>query len=419
MQNTVAKVAVVGSGISGSVCAATLARNGISVILFDSARGPGGRMSQRREISEDGRELLFDHGAPYFTVTNPDVLSVVTEWESRGLVAEWKSNFGSFDCFTNKFVNTEHQERESKKYVGVPGMNSICKALCHEPGVDSKFNMGIGKFEWLEHENLWSLIGLDGQHLGHFKGVVASDKNIASPRFTAITGQPPPLDIITKVIQELSNNCGYHKSQLYLAGETQRRMEYAIDKLLSSPSSAPCFALMLGFNEPLSLVPANGLSFTNSKVLSRAHCESSKPGRSSTRHVCIINVSFRQILTWLVSGMHSERWVLHSTTEYAKDVIAQSGLEKPSKETLSKVGNEMLQEFLGTGLTIPQPFFMKAHRWGSAFPATSIAKEEKCVWSEKKKLAICGDFCLSPNVEGAILSGLAAASKLKGLIGTL
>ncbi|KAB2049346.1 hypothetical protein ERO13_A13G153300v2 [Gossypium hirsutum] len=394
MQNTVAKVAVVGSGISGSVCAATLARNGISVILFDSARGPGGRMSQRREISEDGRELLFDHGAPYFTVTNPDVLSVVTEWESRGLVAEWKSNFGSFDCFTNKFVNTEHQERESKKYVGVPGMNSICKALCHEPGVDSKFNMGIGKFEWLEHENLWSLIGLDGQHLGHFKGVVASDKNIASPRFTAITGQPPPLDIITKVIQELSNNCGYHKSQLYLAGDLSLAPELV--KLHDIPID-PCFALMLGFNEPLSLVPANGLSFTNSKVLSRAHCESSKPGRSST----------------------SERWVLHSTTEYAKDVIAQSGLEKPSKETLSKVGNEMLQEFLGTGLTIPQPFFMKAHRWGSAFPATSIAKEEKCVWSEKKKLAICGDFCLSPNVEGAILSGLAAASKLKGLIGTL
>ncbi|TYI47594.1 hypothetical protein E1A91_D13G185000v1 [Gossypium mustelinum] len=369
MQNPVAKVAVVGSGISGSVCAATLARNGISVTLFDSARGPGGRMSQRREISEDGRELLFDHGAPYFTVTNPDVLSVVTEWESRGLVAEWKSNFGSFDCFTNKFVNTEHQERESKKYVGVPGMNSICKALCHEPGVDSKFNMGIGKFEWLEHENLWSLIGLDGQHLGHFKGVVASDKNIALPRFTAITGQPPPLD-------------------LSLAPELVKLHDIPI---------YPCFALMLAFNEPLSLVPAKGLSFTNSKVLSRAQCESSKPGRSST----------------------SERWVLHSTTEYAKDVIAQSGLEKPSKETLSKVGNEMLQEFLSTGLSIPQPFFMKAHRWGSAFPAASIAKEEKCVWSEKKKLAICGDFCLSPNVEGAILSGLAAASKLKGLISTL
>lgn len=87
------------------------------------------------------------------------------------------------------------------------------------------------------------------------------------------------------------------------------------------------------------------------------------PFLSQAIEVCIINISFWYILTCLASGMHSERWVLHSTTEYAKDVIAQSGLEKPSKETLSKVGNEMLQEFLSTGLSIPQPFFMKAHRW--------------------------------------------------------
>nr|KJB06804.1 hypothetical protein B456_001G195300 [Gossypium raimondii] len=57
MQNTVAKVAVVGSGISGSVCAATLARNGISVTLFDSAKGPGGRMSQRSSLF-DTLEIL-------------------------------------------------------------------------------------------------------------------------------------------------------------------------------------------------------------------------------------------------------------------------------------------------------------------------------------------------------------------------
>ncbi|EOY13831.1 FAD/NAD(P)-binding oxidoreductase family protein isoform 1 [Theobroma cacao] len=369
MQDVVTKVAVVGSGISGAVCAATLARNGISVTLFDSARGPGGRMSQRREITEDGKELLFDHGAPYFTVTNPDVLSVVAAWESSGLVAEWKINLGSFDCFSNKFVNVEHQERQSKKYVGVPGMNSICKALCHEPGVESKFNVGVRKFEWLENENLWLLTGLDGQNLGHFKGVVASDKNIVSPRFTEITGQSPPLD-------------------LSLAPELVKLQKIPVN---------PCFALMLAFTDPLPMVPAQGFSFTNSKVLSWAFCESSKPGRSST----------------------SERWVLHSTMEYAKDVIAQTGLQKPSRETLSKVGNEMLQEFLGTGLSIPQPFFKKAHRWGSAFPAASIAKEEKCLWDEKKRLAICGDFCVSPNVEGAILSGLAAASKLKGMLRSL
>ncbi|XP_044499836.1 renalase isoform X2 [Mangifera indica] len=307
--NKAMKVAVVGSGISGAVCASVLAKNGVAVTLFDSARGPGGRMSQRREISEDGKELLFDHGAPYFTVSNPDVLELVHEWESGGLVAEWKVNFSSFDCVSSKFVDIQ-QDGISKKYVGVPGMNSIIKALCRQP--DLTF----------------------------------------APELAA--------------------------------------------KLEDIPVN-PCFALLLAFAEPLSLIPVKGFSFQNSRVLSWAHCDSSKPGRSTA----------------------SERWVLHSTAEYAKSVIAQTGLQKPSDETLCKVAEEMFQEFHSIGLTTSLPVFRKAHRWGSAFPATSIAREEKCLWDKNKRLAICGDFCVSPNVEGAILSGLAAASKLTEILSCL
>ncbi|XP_044499820.1 renalase isoform X1 [Mangifera indica] len=367
--NKAMKVAVVGSGISGAVCASVLAKNGVAVTLFDSARGPGGRMSQRREISEDGKELLFDHGAPYFTVSNPDVLELVHEWESGGLVAEWKVNFSSFDCVSSKFVDIQ-QDGISKKYVGVPGMNSIIKALCRQPGVESKFACGVGKLNWLDEKNLWSVMGLGGQSLGNFEGVVASDKNVISPRFRQVTGKPPPLD-------------------LTFAPELAAKLE-------DIPVN-PCFALLLAFAEPLSLIPVKGFSFQNSRVLSWAHCDSSKPGRSTA----------------------SERWVLHSTAEYAKSVIAQTGLQKPSDETLCKVAEEMFQEFHSIGLTTSLPVFRKAHRWGSAFPATSIAREEKCLWDKNKRLAICGDFCVSPNVEGAILSGLAAASKLTEILSCL
>ncbi|CAK7323933.1 unnamed protein product [Dovyalis caffra] len=361
MNNVATKVAVVGSGISGAVCASALAKNGVSVTLFESARGPGGRMSQRREMSEDGKELFFDHGAPFFSVSNTDVLRVAHEWESKGLVAEWKENFGSFDCISKKFLDIE-QEAPNRKYVGLPGMNSICKALCNETGVESKFGVGIGRLEWLDDEK-WSLTGLDGQNLGCFNGVVVSDKSIASPRFTDVTGRPPPLDL--SLAPELAS------------------------KLQDIPVS-PCFALMLAFAEPLSSIPVKGFSFKNSEILSWSHCDSRKPGRSST----------------------SERWVLHSTANYARGVIAQTGLQKPSSATLTKVAEELFQEFQSSGLNIPRPFFMKAHRWGSAFPTASIAREEKCLWDGKKRLAICGDFCVSPNVEGAILSGMAAASKL-------
>lgn len=61
--------------------------------------------------------------------------------------------------------------------------------------------------------------------------------------------------------------------------------------------------------------------------------------------------------------MISECWVLHSTAEYAKGIISQTGLQKPSSDTLVKVAQELFEAFRGTGLHIPQPLFMKAHRW--------------------------------------------------------
>ncbi|KAF5477403.1 hypothetical protein F2P56_004042 [Juglans regia] len=362
MNSVANKVAVVGSGISGAVCASILARNGVSVTIFESARGPGGRMSQRREVTEEGRELVFDHGAPYFSVSNAEVWDLVREWESRGLVAEWDENFGAFDCISHKFLGIQ-QEGLTKKYVGVPGMNAICRALCQETGVESKFGVGVGRLEWLEDENLWSLMGLDGQNLGQFQGVVASDKNIVSPRFTNVTGRAPPLDMNL------------------VPGMAVKLQDIPV---------IPCFALMIAFAEPLSAIPTKGFRVVNSEVLSWACCDSSKPGRSAT----------------------SERWVLHSTVEYANGIIAQTGLVKPSEATLKKVAEELFHELQSTGLDISQPFFKRAHRWGSAFPGTSIAREEKCLWEKNKRLAICGDFCVSPNIEGAIVSGIAAASKL-------
>ncbi|KAJ9551235.1 hypothetical protein OSB04_015280 [Centaurea solstitialis] len=355
------KVAVIGAGISGAVCASNLAKNGISVTIFDSARGPGGRMSRRRENGEDGRELIFDHGAPCFTTTNTEVEEMIRGWEARGLVAEWKQNYGSFDFITKKFVNYQ-KEGLSKKYVGIPGMNSICRALCQEPGIESKFGVMVGRLEWLENKESWSLTGSDGQDLGQFNGVVASDKSTFSHRSTQVTGKPPPLDLDA------------------IPG---------IADMVKEVPVRPCFALMLAFETPLSSIPVKGFSFENSEVLKWAICDSSKPGRSTS----------------------SERWVLHSTEQYAEGIIARDGLQKPSNAALAEISEELFGEFQRTGLDVSVPFFKKAHRWGSAFPATSIARDEKCIWDRTKKLAICGDFCVSPNVEGAILSGLAAASK--------
>ena len=42
------RVAIIGAGLSGLVCARSLADDGLRVQVFDKARGPGGRLSTRR-----------------------------------------------------------------------------------------------------------------------------------------------------------------------------------------------------------------------------------------------------------------------------------------------------------------------------------------------------------------------------------
>lgn len=74
--------------------------------------------------------------------------------------------------------------------------------------MESKFGVGIGRVEWLEDEKLWSLIGVDGQNLGQFKGLVASDKNIVSTRTAEVTGRLPPLGM-DMLSSHLENKLAY------------------------------------------------------------------------------------------------------------------------------------------------------------------------------------------------------------------
>ena len=58
---------VIGSGISGATIANLLNKKN-SVILFDKARGPGGRASFKRMKGNLG----FDHGTQYFSPKTPE-----------------------------------------------------------------------------------------------------------------------------------------------------------------------------------------------------------------------------------------------------------------------------------------------------------------------------------------------------------
>ena len=57
------RVAILGSGISGSSAARRLAENGLKVTVFEGGFGAGGRTSTR--ITRDEHQYQFDHGGQY------------------------------------------------------------------------------------------------------------------------------------------------------------------------------------------------------------------------------------------------------------------------------------------------------------------------------------------------------------------
>lgn len=109
------RIAIIGAGISGLSAAQRLRQAGREVELFDKGRGPGGRMSTRRETL-NGEDRHFDHGAQYFTVRDPRFVSEVDRWAQQGLAARWPA-------------------AGAEAWVGTPMMCSPLAHLCEAFGV--------------------------------------------------------------------------------------------------------------------------------------------------------------------------------------------------------------------------------------------------------------------------------------------
>ena len=61
------QVVIVGAGLAGLACAKQLTQRGLSVLILDKARGPGGLGCSKR--TEDHS---VDLGAQFFTVRTPE-----------------------------------------------------------------------------------------------------------------------------------------------------------------------------------------------------------------------------------------------------------------------------------------------------------------------------------------------------------
>lgn len=139
------RIAVIGAGLAGLTAARTLHDDGHSVVVWEKARGPGGRTSTRR--GPDG--MRFDHGAPFL--------------HDGPLALEGLEALGTYA------VNLPGGAVR-REVVGIPSANAPAKALAH--GLDVR---PLARVETiLRAGDGWHLAGEDGGALGSFDSVIVT-----------------------------------------------------------------------------------------------------------------------------------------------------------------------------------------------------------------------------------------------------
>lgn len=316
-------VVVVGAGVSGLACAGTLADHGHRVRVVEKSRGPGGRTATRHE-----GDWRFDHGAQYFTVRDPRFRRRVDSWLEHGLVAPWAGRIAVLERGT-----VEPKDDDTGRYVGVPGMNAVCRHLADD--LDVQWRTRVERID--RDGDRWRLTAEDGTDLGTADAVVVS----APPAQTA--------ELLTHVVPDLAARA--------------RGVEMA-----------PCWAAMAVFDRPLET--AFDGAFVGGSPLSWVARNGSKPGRPG-----------------------HEAWVLHAGPDWS-----QTHLELERDDAAAR----LLDAFRdAAGELDAEVLHLAGHRWRYALPREPLA--DPCLFDRELRIAACGDWCGGPRVEGAFLSGLAAA----------
>lgn len=360
------KVAVVGAGLSGLVCAQALADNGFEVFVADKGRQPGGRLASRE------REPSFDYGAQYFTASDVRFKEVLDGWLEKGLALPWNGRFAIAEQErVGENYSLSPSSPRKQRYVGVPKMNAFTLALSCELAKSATVltQHRVTKLE-IDSENCYSIMGeksgdsvLPGHESVQEHGLESGIDCFGLNGFNYIVLSLPPVQIAA-----LLATAGGALPELLQASKA-----FAI---VDQVELSPCFALMIQFAAPLAL-EFDGIKVSNSALAWVAR-DSSKPGRAG------------------------ENWVLHASPAWSHLHL---------EDSLADVTAALLAELaLLNGQELPQVTFSKCHRWRYALAQNPLAVGS--LLDSENRIGYCGDWCQGNNIEAAFLSGRHLADQI-------
>ncbi|MFI4939059.1 MAG: NAD(P)/FAD-dependent oxidoreductase [Burkholderiales bacterium] len=332
-------IAVVGAGLAGLVCARQLQEQGNQVVVYEKSDEIGGRMSTRQ--TELGG---FDYGAQYFTASSENFKKAIVEWRKAGWVSAWEGKLVSLENGVSKPAGRS-AERLKQRYVAVPGMSALGQQLAQ--GLDMRTGQLVKRIE--AHGDQW-LLTMESDSVP-----VDADARL----FDAVILAVPAVQSISllQVAPRLAAQAG------------QARF-------------APCWALMLGFQDSLDL-NYDG-AWVQSSRLSWIARDTSKQQRRPGEH-----------------------WVAHASADWSLEHFDDDA--ERAKEKLLRAFHD------ATGSQV-QPIYATVHKWPFAHATQPIPGE--CLWDDRQRIGACGDWFAaglegSGRVENAYLSGLAMAEALR------
>jgi predicted NAD/FAD-dependent oxidoreductase len=318
--------------------ARTLADQNAEVVVFDKGRGPGGRMSTRRQD-----DLWFDHGAQYFTTKDERFERLVESWVHDGVAGRWRGRIGQMNSVGTIIERPDDRVR----YVGIPGMNAVLRHLAATLGGRSEVRFGVRVNAAQFADGRWSLTDEQNASLGMFDALIVA---LPAPQAADLLIDSPNLR----------------------------------DQALSV-RMRPCWSAMVSFDARVPIdfdgVFVNLEGRLDNAPLSWVARDSSKPDRPS-----------------------SETWVLHASPGWSEVNI---------KGDKAAVAHQLLRSFFEAfDLPAAPTMTLEAHRW--RFASTDQRANPGCLFDRERLLAVCGDWTHGGRVEGAYLSGVAAAGSVLG-----
>jgi renalase len=228
-------IAIIGAGIAGLTCAATLQARGHHVVVYEADDEVGGRVRTRQ--TELGG---FDDGAQYLTVSGKLFGKAVAAWRKEGWVVPWDGRLATLDR-----GSTRPAGMGMRRLVAQPGMGSLPQQLARN--LDVRTGHLARRVE--SHGNQWLL-------------AVRSET-------VPVDASAGPFDAVI-----VATAADHAIPLLQRVPEFARQAEQA--------RVAPCWTLLLGFQD--SLQREYDGAWINSSRLDWICRDSSKPQRRPGEH---------------------------------------------------------------------------------------------------------------------------------------